>query len=125
MLLGRMAAHVIRLTGSIVNIIEGDYYDVLSAAPPMVLTTSANLMLSYDQTAASVLEALQSPRSDEYMQEHWKMVRGPQVLFDLPRTSVLQMIMNHSIHHRGQMTVYLRLLNIPVPGTYGPSADEK
>jgi len=56
----------------------------------------------------------------------WALFVGKQELFREPRASVLRrMVFNHLIHHRGQLTVYLRLLNIPVPGLYGPSADEQ
>jgi uncharacterized damage-inducible protein DinB len=56
----------------------------------------------------------------------WSLVKGSQTIFTMPRVAVLRsMIMNHSIHHRAQLGVYLRLNDVPVPGLYGPSADEQ
>jgi uncharacterized damage-inducible protein DinB len=54
----------------------------------------------------------------------WSLKMGPQVLMTMPRRTVVRQHMSHLSHHRGQMTVYLRLLNIPVPSIYGPTADE-
>lgn len=63
--------------------------------------------------------------SDAAFAKPWALFIGEQELFREPRASVLRrMVFNHIIHHRGQLTVYLRLLNVPVPGLYGPSADE-
>ncbi len=59
------------------------------------------------------------------MMENWKLRNGEQVYFDMPRIQVLRgMVFNHIINHRGQLSVYLRLNDIPVPALYGPSADE-
>ena len=64
--------------------------------------------------------------SDEEMLKSWTMKSGENIIFSMPKVSVIRgMIMNHSAHHRGQLTVYFRLLDIPVPGTYGPTADEQ
>jgi uncharacterized damage-inducible protein DinB len=63
--------------------------------------------------------------SDADILKNWKLLAGGQEIFTMPRVAVLRgMVMNHLIHHRGQLTVYLRLLGVPVPGLYGPSADE-
>lgn len=56
----------------------------------------------------------------------WSLIYAGQTVFTMPRVAVLRgMVMNHMIHHRGQLSVYLRMLDVPVPGMYGPSADEK
>ena len=63
--------------------------------------------------------------TDEYIMAIWTLKKGEHTVFTLPRVAAIRgMSMNHLIHHRGQLTVYLRLLDIPVPGIYGPSADE-
>jgi uncharacterized damage-inducible protein DinB len=63
--------------------------------------------------------------SDEDIMTMWSFKRGEHVIFSLPRAAAIRnMSMNHLVHHRGQLSVYLRLLNIPVPGMYGVSADE-
>jgi uncharacterized damage-inducible protein DinB len=59
------------------------------------------------------------------MMKPWSLVAGGKTVFSLPRVGVIRsFIMNHCIHHRGQLSVYLRLNNVPVPSIYGPSADE-
>ena len=55
----------------------------------------------------------------------WSLKHGEQVLFTLPRGEVVRQHLNHLIHHRGQLTVYLRLIGVPLPSVYGPTADER
>jgi uncharacterized damage-inducible protein DinB len=63
--------------------------------------------------------------TDAQMMQTWTLKAGPQTIFSLPRVAVIRaMVMNHLIHHRAQLTVYLRMNNVPVPALYGPSADE-
>lgn len=63
--------------------------------------------------------------SDEYLHAPWKLVNGSQTVLAMPRIDMLRSVMlNHWYHHRGQLLVYLRLLDLPVPSVYGPSADE-
>jgi uncharacterized damage-inducible protein DinB len=59
------------------------------------------------------------------LSEKWKFRKGDKVIYDMTRAEVVRRQINHTIHHRGQLSVYLRLLDIPVPGTFGPSADER
>jgi len=60
------------------------------------------------------------------MMKGWTLLAGGQAIFTMPRIACIRgMVMNHLIHHRGQLTVYYRMLDVPVPGLYGPSADEK
>jgi uncharacterized damage-inducible protein DinB len=59
------------------------------------------------------------------MMKQWSLLQGGRPLFSMPRAAVMRgMILNHMVHHRGQLTVYLRMCNVPVPALYGPSADE-
>ncbi|HUS01218.1 MAG TPA: DinB family protein [Chitinophagaceae bacterium] len=124
--LGRLASHVAELTGWVSFILttneldfeKGDYTPVNAA-------TSAELMELFEKNFASSKEELQKANDDVLMQ-HWKFRNGEQIYFDLPKIAVLRSFaMNHIIHHRAQLSVYLRLLNIPVPGMYGPTADER
>ncbi|MDQ3713731.1 MAG: DinB family protein, partial [Acidobacteriota bacterium] len=63
--------------------------------------------------------------SDETFGQNWKLRNGEQIFLDMPKAGVIRgMVMNHIVHHRGQLSVYLRLNDIPVPALYGPSADE-
>ena len=70
------------------------------------------------------LRLLQST-SDESLKQNWTLRNGEHIFFTLPRmVAIRSLALNHIVHHRGQLSVYLRLLDVPVPGMYGPSADE-
>lgn len=79
----------------------------------------------FDENLEGATRALEE-RSDEYMMQPWSLIVAGHTAFTLPRIAVIRsMVMNHMIHHRAQLTVYLRLKDIAVPALYGPSADEK
>jgi uncharacterized damage-inducible protein DinB len=124
MSLGSLATHVAELsgwTGMIVNTKELDFSK--GYHPAELKSTDAMLQL-FDQNSAQSVIALDTA-SDESLTEPWTLRNGDVVYFSMPRVSVIRTFaMNHMIHHRAQISVYLRLLNIPVPGMYGPSADE-
>jgi hypothetical protein len=86
--------------------------------------STAGLLEKFDrniEAAASLLEK----QPDDRMGEPWRLRSGDHVLFELPRSLVVRFVgLNHVIHHRGQLSVYLRLLDVPLPSIYGPSADE-
>jgi uncharacterized damage-inducible protein DinB len=84
----------------------------------------AALLDTFDKGLAEFCEAL-AGASDETMTKDWSLLVGGQTLFTRPRVACLRdMIINHLIHHRAQLGVYLRLNDVPVPAIYGPSADE-
>jgi uncharacterized damage-inducible protein DinB len=84
----------------------------------------ADALAQLDENVAAARTALEGT-SDEELLESWALLMGGQEVFKMPRIAVLRsMIMNHMIHHRGQLTVYLRLNDVPLPALYGPSADE-
>jgi uncharacterized damage-inducible protein DinB len=86
--------------------------------------SSAELLEAFDQNVSSARAALEAA-TDEEWQEKWSLLMGGKTIFTLPRTAVMRgFVMNHLIHHRAQLGVYLRLLDVPVPSIYGPSADE-
>jgi len=92
--------------------------------PPPLPTTSEELMAAFDKSAGEFRKAL-AAASNEDLLHVWTMTWKGQQIMSMPRAAVLRaMIMNHLIHHRGQLTMYLRATDIPVPGLYGPSADE-
>ena len=124
MTLGRLAAHVAGLYGTwLQTTLSQDEFD-LAESLPLKASTVADILAAFDRNVASALELLQA-QSDERMSMMWRLKRGGQVLFELPRWAVLRsMVINHIIHHRGQLSVYLRLLNVPLPSVYGPTADE-
>lgn len=87
-------------------------------------TSTQDLVDFFDKQVADAKEVL-ARTTDETMMEPWTMRNGEQVYFTMPKVQVLRsMVFNHVVHHRGQLSVYLRLNEIPVPALYGPSADE-
>jgi uncharacterized damage-inducible protein DinB len=82
------------------------------------------LLGQFDRHVTEARAAL-AAATDADFQVPWSLVMGERVLFTLPRAAIIRQNINHLVHHRGQLTVYLRLLDIPVPSIYGPTADEK
>jgi uncharacterized damage-inducible protein DinB len=78
-----------------------------------------------DKHVAKARESLSKTRDEFLLTTNWKLVAGGKVVMDQPRHIVLRDTLNHLAHHRGQLTVYLRLLDQPVPAIYGPSADDQ
>jgi uncharacterized damage-inducible protein DinB len=86
--------------------------------------TKADLLNALDEAAAGARSALEKT-SDEHLMTKWKLLAGGNVVMELPRYQFIQETINHWAHHRGQMTVYLRLMGAKVPALYGPSADDQ
>jgi uncharacterized damage-inducible protein DinB len=91
---------------------------------PAPLNTSEELVAALDRAVAQAREALQKT-SDAHLQTPWRLLAGGQLAFEQPRHQVIRDTFLHSAHHRGQMTVYLRLLGSKVPSIYGPTADDR
>lgn len=123
---GALANHISQLTSWIVPIIQTESMDFsIPNQRPKPAETQVELLQNQKNYVAKALAALENA-SDETLLKNWKLQHGERIIFDMPRINVLRFIvLNHSIHHRGQLTVYLRLNDLPVPGLYGPSADEK
>ena len=85
--------------------------------------TSADLVKALDEAAAEARTALANT-TDEHLNTNWKLLARGQVVLEAPRHEMIQDTINHWAHHRGQMTVYLRLMGAKVPALYGPSADD-
>jgi uncharacterized damage-inducible protein DinB len=105
--------------------------DELDVAPkdgpkykPAPLNTSAELVAALDQAAAKAREALQKT-TDAHLDTPWRLLAAGHLALEQPRREVIRDTFLHSAHHRGQMTVYLRLLGSKVPSVYGPTADDK
>jgi uncharacterized damage-inducible protein DinB len=88
------------------------------------MRTSADLVRGLDTSMAAAREALQNV-SEELLAKPWRLLVAGKTVMELPRQVMLSDTLNHWVHHRGQMTVYLRLLGSTVPALYGPSADER
>ena len=125
MTLGRLAAHVAELPGFLNSILTMDEIDFAKGHYKRSLaTTPEELMNVFQQKLNEVIQTLQNT-SDEKMQANFTLRNGDRFFGTMPRMVAIRlMALNHIIHHRGQIAVYLRLLDIPVPGLYGPSADE-
>jgi len=123
--LGYLAVHITEMIewGKLaVTTRELDY----SAQPykPFKPTSTAELLQYFDEIVVGAIEILRNT-SDETMSQTWTVRNGDRIFFSKPREHVIHNdCFNHFIHHRGQLSVYLRLNDIPVPGVYGPSADE-
>jgi uncharacterized damage-inducible protein DinB len=126
MTIGRLASHVAEIPVWVNRIVESAVFDFATAS--MVRNTygdTAALLKVFEEKQAGALAALQNV-TEGMLQEKFTLRRGEQVITELPRQVLLRnFAFNHLVHHRGQLSVYLRLLDIAVPGMYGPSADEK
>lgn len=121
--LGHLAQLVATMPGWIVATLRGQDIDLSEGAPYSYQTTE-ELLRQFDGHVAEVKEEL--PRvSDEQFEQPWSLKKEGHVIFTLPRRVVVRQHINHFVHHRGQLTVYLRLLDVAIPSIYGPTADEK
>ena len=126
--MGELAIHLAESPGWAMVTIGQDSFDV---APPgsqpyerPKLGSRKEILELFDKNVATVRAAI-AGASDEHLLKPWSLLKGGQAMFTMPRIAILRsFLMNHNIHHRAQLGVYLRLNDIPVPGHYGPSADE-
>ena len=123
-----LASHIATMvgwTGVTLTTENFDYAPVNGPAyEPPKIENRKQLLAEFDKNVAEARAALASA-SDVEMMKPWTLLAGGQAVFTMPRVACLRsMIFNHVIHHRAQLTVYYRLLGIPVPALYGPSADE-
>ncbi|HJQ67796.1 MAG TPA: DinB family protein [Blastocatellia bacterium] len=128
MTMGGLATHLANLPTWASRAINKDSFDMApQGGPPFRLTQAqsrSEVLDTFDKNVAEARAAI-AGASDEALMEKWSLLSGGETVMTLPKVAVLRsFIMNHSIHHRGQLTVYLRLNDLPVPGLYGPSADE-
>ncbi len=123
MSLGQLALHVASTPGAIAQMAAQSSVSVPEFNQPEAKTTT-EILSSLDETVATAKSVLEG-FDDAAMGETWRVMAGDQEVMAVPRVGVLRSIMlNHWYHHRGQLSVYLRLLDVPVPSIYGPSADE-
>ncbi len=128
MAMGRLAVHLALLPSWAVMTIEQDSLDIQPpGAPPYQMPTANSrkeILALFDKSVSDARAAI-AKASDAHMAKTWTLLHSGKTIFSLPRLAVLRgMVMNHVVHHRAQLGVYLRLNNIPVPSIYGPSADE-
>ena len=124
MSLGGLATHLSNLPNWGTTILNDASYD-LAAGPPNRTTAASrvDVLAHFDAATATTRTALD--KTDAELTAQWKLTRGDQEIFSLPRAAAFRMfVLYHVVHHRGQLSVYLRLNDVPVPAIYGPTADE-
>jgi uncharacterized damage-inducible protein DinB len=122
-MLGELALHVAYVPGSVAEIAVQPRIQAPTFTFPSP-NSAAELVPALDASVAKA-KSLLSGMDDAALAATWRMMRGEREVFSMPRLTFLRSIMlNHWYHHRGQLTVYLRALDLPVPSIYGPSADE-
>ena len=125
--LGQLAGHVANIPTWVGHILQNSVCDVSTAGDtrPRQPESLAILLADFDKNVKAARAGI-AATGDGEMLAPWTFKSGEQVVFTMPRAATLRsFIMNHLIHHRGQLTVYLRLKNVPVPSVYGPTADEQ
>jgi uncharacterized damage-inducible protein DinB len=123
MTLGRLALHTAMVPGFICGWACEDETKMSGEKPPAV-TTTAEILAAHDKSVTKMRETMDQ-LGDAGLMKSWKATAGDQTLFEMPKIALIRSIaLNHWYHHRGQLSVYLRLLDVPVPSIYGPSADE-
>ena len=124
-----LGTHIANMVGWTGDVIAKDSFDVAPpGAPPYKEEPAASkkeLLERFDKAVTAARAAI-AGASDEHMMANWAFLEGGKTVFTMPRIVCLRsFIMSHTIHHRAQLGVYLRLNDIPVPAIYGPSADEQ
>ncbi|MGH9417345.1 MAG: DinB family protein [Terriglobales bacterium] len=126
--LGALAHHISQIPSYVERRLNTESFDfgLAGQAPPPAAPQASRQQLldNFDRNVAQAKEAL-GAATDEQLQHPWTLLRAGKAIFTVPRAAVLRsMVLSHLIHHRAQLGVYLRMHDIPVPATYGPSADE-
>ena len=125
MSLGALASHIAETPTWLGSMMEDvfDFEAGMKDYKPFAAADRAELLAAFEENLAGAT-ALLEDKNDEFMRRVWKGVKGDKELMAGPRGAIARSILvHHTAHHRGQLTVYLRLLDVPVPQTYGPTAD--
>ena len=128
MALGHLVTHLTFIPSWVAHTISQDSLDLEPPGGEPIkidpITSRQDALSRFDKNVAAARDAI-AGASDEDLMKPWTLLKGAKPMFTLPRIAVLRsLVMNHTIHHRAQLGVYLRLNDIPVPSIYGPSADE-
>lgn len=120
--LGHLAQLVAGMPGWLTNILHENAMN-LAGTPGYTLEKTETLVEQFDKNVKEARAALATVK-DEDLQVEWSLKHGDKVLFSTPRIAVTRQTINHLVHHRGQLSVYLRMVDVPLPSIYGPTADE-
>jgi uncharacterized damage-inducible protein DinB len=128
MTMGGLATHLANLVTWAVTAVDTESLDLAPEGKPMTPMSPAKsrkeLLETFDKNVAAARKAI-AGASDQHLLKPWTLLHSGKKLLSMPRIAVLRtFVMNHGIHHRAQLGVYLRLNDVPVPSIYGPSADE-
>ena len=128
MKMGRLAGHIAEMASWTVATLNTPELDIAPvdgpSFRPFIAGSRDELLATFDKNIEAAKEAI-ADASDEALTTSWSLLAGGNTMFTMPRIGVLKsMVLNHIIHHRAQLGVYLRMNDVPIPGMYGPSADE-
>ena len=122
--LGELATHVANLPTWGTETLLRSEIDIGSSPRTATIASKSTMLATFDRNVADARAAL-AGKTDAELAAMWSLKRNGKTVFSMPKTAVLRsFVLNHLVHHRAQLTVYLRLLDVPVPSLYGPSADE-
>ncbi|MBI2819327.1 MAG: DinB family protein [Acidobacteria bacterium] len=126
--MGDLATHIAEVPGWMAVTLEQDSFDVAPSGGQSYqrpkLNSRKEILDAFDKSVAAARATLEKATDDKLMQP-WSLLKAGETMFTMPKSAVVRsFLMNHGIHHRAQLGVYLRLNDVPVPGMYGPSADE-
>jgi uncharacterized damage-inducible protein DinB len=122
--LGELASHVAALPTFAAETLNRSEFEIGNLRPPVALPSRTDVLAAFDASTGAARAAL-AGKSDAELMAIWTLKRNGTPLYSMPKAVVLRsLVLSHVIHHRGQLSVYLRLLDVPVPSIYGPSADE-
>jgi uncharacterized damage-inducible protein DinB len=125
MTLGRLASHVAEMPSWAVFTLDREVLDLPPDTKPRIAGSRAELLEMFDKSVPEAREKI-AAATDEEWKKTWTLIYAGKPVISLPRSTVMRsMVMNHLVHHRAQLGVFLRLNDIMFPGMYGPSADEK
>lgn len=125
MSLGRLATHIAEIPEWAQTIVNDESFDMAAVDhKPKEFSSRQEILDCFDENVESFKEIL-SGQSDGHLFTNWKLLQGEDVAVEMPRVACLRgFVLSHLIHHRGQLSVYLRENDVPLPAIYGPSADE-
>lgn len=127
--IGWVVNHLAEIPGWVVGTFESDVWDIHPAGgepyQSPALTTPEAVLALFDENVRTAIASL-SKASDDDLKRTWSLASGGNVMLSCTKADVMRYwVLNHSVHHRGILSVYMRLTGIPVPSIYGPSADEQ
>jgi len=125
MTIGQLAQHVAGIPGHVSRMAQAEGFDVANARREPAQPENAEGLVAKLEESLAGARAFLSGLDEESASAPWRLSQGEREVFTVPRLDMVRtMLLNHWYHHRGQLTVYLRLLDVPVPAVYGRSADE-